>query len=111
MFDAVSIEGEGEGNIVRSIHLFVVMVGIVPTLIFAMTVWITGGAPFEPVGRPELPALTAPAALPPAPPMAVTGERAIAAQRHDPDMNRLERLARSGDAEAALLLTILDEPR
>ncbi|MEK9660613.1 MAG: hypothetical protein VW644_02565 [Alphaproteobacteria bacterium] len=95
----------------RSIHLFVVMVGIVPALIFATTVLLTGGAPFEPVDRRAVPSLSVPAPPFPAVPDAVTGGQAVVVQQREPDIDRLERMARRGDAEAALLLTILDVSR
>lgn len=95
----------------RSIQLFVIMVGIVPLLVFSLTLWLSDGAPFDPMGRPGNPAIAAPAAESDTPLPLESGGRNLAAQPRDAEIGRLQQLAREGDAEAALLLAILDGSR
>lgn len=100
----------------RSVYLFVALVGVMPLMAFASTVWLTDGAPFAPFGshdaaRGETARGSGRSSADPALktlPSYVEGN-AIAGH-NDSGLSRLRRLARAGDAEAALLLAILEEP-
>lgn len=94
----------------RTQHLFVITIGLLPLAVFALTTWLTNGAPFRPVDHQEshingigrvLP--TATRAGPVTHPVWMTQSGA------DTEREYLYRMARNGDRGAALLLTVLDD--
>jgi hypothetical protein len=103
----------------RSLDLFVGLVGTLPAITFAGTLWLNDGAPFEPfetrttasvygagrapmvVDGPSLPVAPAAGVLVAVPPD----------EMGDAGLDRLYRLARAGDREAVLLLAIIDGGR
>ncbi len=112
------IDNDGMGVDMRTLHLFVVLIGAMPALAFGATVWLTDGAPFRPFGRHGVPMAGERNGVTAVPRETELGRRpteptrdvgAIAAIS-DPEWDRLNRLARDGDRGAALLLTILEDP-
>lgn len=106
----------------RGLHLFALVIGVLPVSAFGTTVWLTSGAPFEPFdskagSQPE--ALTErghdgaklPVNMPGIGAGATETSHENRAEDTESDRDRLIRLARDGDTAAAILLTILEEPR
>ena len=87
----------------RRISLCALLLGAVSVLAYAVTLRSFDGAGVDPPGMSG--AMTNEAAVPVTDPAARAATSAT-----DRDWWRLQRLARDGDAEAALLLTILDAP-
>lgn len=90
----------------RMSHLFVVLIGVMPTLAFTTTLWLTDGAPFRPLGPGGMRALPGDRGMP-----ASATESAIAAgAAGESNELRIRQALRAGDAGAAILLTILEYP-
>lgn len=105
------------GDDMRNLGPVALLLGAMPFLAFAIAFWFSDGAPFVPPGDRGNPQAALPADAVRSDPYtkgapAQRTDRAGDSVRDvDGDWLRLHRLARDGDAEAALLLTILDRPR
>ena len=100
----------------RMSHLFVVLIGVMPTLAFTTTLWLTDGAPFRPLGPGGAQAPSGDRRIPAVATESATGRiagpSAIAAgAARESNELWMRQALRAGDTDAAILLTILENPR